>query len=82
MFGVLVGILGPDHIPGLSLSLGQRKITLVASLRGLRAPHFGPVNIRCPPFRAVSGRRCGFGTVRIRRCFRAILHGSLLSNGR
>jgi hypothetical protein len=37
MFSVLVVILRPDQITGLSLSLGQREITLIASLRVLRA---------------------------------------------
>jgi hypothetical protein len=33
MFGVLIVVLRRDYIAGLSLSLGQREIPLIASLR-------------------------------------------------
>jgi hypothetical protein len=47
MLSVLVVILRPDYIAGLSLSFGEREIVLIASLRVLKAPRFGAGNIRC-----------------------------------
>jgi hypothetical protein len=80
MFGVLIVVLRPNHIAGLDLSLGQREIPLIASLRVLRAPQFGAGDIRCPMLRAVNKWPRRFGAVRARHSFRAILHGSLLGN--
>jgi hypothetical protein len=37
MLGVLVVILRPDQIAGLGFGLGQRQISLIISLRVLRA---------------------------------------------
>jgi hypothetical protein len=48
VFGVLVVFLRRDYVAGLSLSLGQREIPLIASLRILRAPRLGVGDIRCP----------------------------------
>jgi hypothetical protein len=38
MLGVLVVVLRPDQIAGLRFGLGQRQISLIISLRILRAP--------------------------------------------
>src|ERR1019366_4358660 len=82
MLGVLVVVFGPNHIAGLGLSLGKREIPLIASLCVLRAPQVRALAIRCPLLRAISKWRRRFRAVRTRHCFRAILHGSLLGNGR
>jgi len=82
MFSVLVVVLRPDHIAGLGFSSGQREIPLIASLRVLRAPQIRADSIRCPLLRAVSKSPRRFRTVRTGHCFWAILHGSLLGNGR
>jgi hypothetical protein len=51
MFGVLVVILRPDQIAGLGFGLGQRQISLIVSLRVLRALLLGAaaIVILCPP---------------------------------
>jgi hypothetical protein len=53
MFGVLVVILRPDQIAGLGFGLGQRQISLIVSLRVLRALLLRAaaiiITILCPP---------------------------------
>src|SRR3984893_14840909 len=82
MLGVLVVVFCPDYIAGLGLGLGYRAIPLIVSLRVSRAPRFGAGDIRCPLLRAVSKWPRRLGAVRTHHCFLAILHGSLLGNGR
>jgi len=82
MFSVLVVVLRPDHIAGLGFSSGQREIPLIASLRVLRALRLWAGGVRWPRLWAGSKWRCRSLLVSIHVRLSAILHGSLLRNGR
>ena len=70
MLGVLVVVFGPDHVAGLGLSLGQREIMLIASLRVLRAPQIRADSIRWHCFGRSVNRLADFG-----RCLPVIVFG-------
>jgi hypothetical protein len=82
MLGVLVVVFGPNQVARLGLSLGQREISLIASLCVLRTLQVRTGDIRCPLLRAVSEWPPRPGALRTRHCFWAILHGSLLGTCR
>ena len=78
MFGVLVVVLCPDCIAGLSFSASERQILFIVSLRVLRPLRLVARCIRRPTLRA-RGRR-PWGSVLAPTPIRllAIFHGSLL----
>jgi hypothetical protein len=78
MFGVLVVVLCPDRVADYGFSTGKREISLIVSLRVLRALRLGTCGTRYPPLRAGSKRRSRSVLARTHNCLWAILHGSLL----
>ena len=61
MFGVLEVVLRADDIASLDFGLGQRHVTLIASLRILRAPLIVARAILFPAFWAGTIRRVRSG---------------------
>jgi hypothetical protein len=75
MFSVLVIVLRSDDISGPGFFLGEREISLIASLCACGSVRFGAVGIRCPPLRAGTRRRAWF---EVACCFSSVLHDSII----
>jgi hypothetical protein len=80
MFGVLVVVLCPDRVADLGFSAGERQVSLIVSLRGLRSLRLGAGGTRCPLLRACNKWRRPSGLACIHDWFWAILRDSLLGS--